>query len=97
MLAVNTVNVTILSTRKAAMKTTSNRNAIVIDPANNARNTEYSYSSHEYKYGSGATCENIPRCFFAYHHPSNLYAQQHIIGSTLMLKGLQCLMPMCSK
>ena len=97
MLAVNTVNVTILSTRKAAMKTTSNRNAGVIDQTNNARNTEYSYSSHEYKYGSEATCENIPRFFFVYHHPSSLYAQKHIIGSTLMLKSLQCLMTMCSK
>ena len=97
MLAVNTVNVTILSTRKAAMKTTSNRNARVIDPTNNARNIEYSYSSHEYKYGSETTYENIPRFFFAYHHPSTLYAQKHIVGTTLMLKSLQCLMNMCSK
>ena len=97
MLAVNTVNVTILSTRKAAMKTTSNRNAIVIDPTNNARNTEYSYSSHEYKYGSEATCENIPRFFFACYHPDNLYAREDTIGGTLMLCSLQCLMVVCSK
>ena len=69
---------TILSTRKAAMKTTSNRNARIIDPANNARNTGYSYSSHEDKYGSDTTCANIPRFFFAYHHPSTLYAEKHM-------------------